>query len=736
MIKVGDKVRVREGVICGSSNGYFFSSEMMECKGREFIVLRKDRDVIKLDGLSRYAFVEEWLEKVDGGFELDDWVVIKDFDEMSAKYGMSSGYDSYIRTRFNFTKSMMRFCGKKATIMRIENDGGVTLLFDEVKLQNDSRRYSFSLDMIKPCTDERPVMEEDPTSFDFDKATQAAMKLFSDYKYLGANESVIRGIIKKAYDAKRNLRAIYRKHPKWNEDQQAIIFSEEFETGINKDDLSKSMGWFLTQLYERFKRDRRVDFDKKRYEELDLKIKFGRRYADDASCCEPYVMEAIKKQHDDLMDEYVQLIRKRDSITWNSTVCCYLTIDDARELETLRQFCYRIMDAETNIIVDDDVMRYINELNKYWKTNGKTGQKLSRFMMKVFKHYGIDDIKIMKGVTHNGTEEMKDYGFNYYFAMFGDAINPLHIKKYTVISVNPLDYWTMSFGKNWSSCHTIDKLNVRKANSSHYHGSSSSGTESYMLDDCTSLFYTVDNDYVGEMWKANKDRRMNFHVAKDGRFMIFGRLYPDGRDGGETGLAAQFRNTMQKVLAECIGENNLWKVEKGTVGDYAYTVGTNYADYHNYSDTGMCYISGGEKQPLLIGRYPICPNCGERHGNLESVFCGKHHKMDVKKCAHCGDIIDDEADAIFCEDNGCWYCGGDCAFEHGVHYCEDDERWHTDDQCCSDSHDGLFYHDSSLMISVGGQYFYRTVRNMEADGWVRRPDGGFTSIWRRPQMSF
>ena len=54
------------------------------------------------------------------------------------------------------------------------------------------------------------------------------------------------------------------------------------------------------------------------------------------------------------------------------------------------------------------------------------------------------------------------------FAKYADSINPIKVKRHTVLSVHPIDYYTMSFGNSWTSCH---------CSASRCTGRDSSGTE-------------------------------------------------------------------------------------------------------------------------------------------------------------------------------------------------------------------------------------------------------------------
>lgn len=122
-----------------------------------------------------------------------------------------------------------------------------------------------------------------------------------------------------------------------------------------------------------------------------------------------------------------------------------------------------------------------NDLNAICPSiHAHKGQKMSRVVNKLLSYIGYDKLP----------------AYNSAFAKYADALNPLQITRHTVLSVNPLDYLTMSFGNSWASCHTIDKENKRGMPNS-YEGMYSSGTVSYMLDSPSMVFYTVDASYKG-----------------------------------------------------------------------------------------------------------------------------------------------------------------------------------------------------------------------------------------------
>ena len=234
-----------------------------------------------------------------------------------------------------------------------------------------------------------------------------------------------------------------------------------------------------------------------------------------------------------------------------------------------------------------------------------SGQKTSRVVNKICKHLGYD----------------KHEEYNRKFAAYSDAINPLSIVRHTVISLNPIDYLTMSFGNSWASCHTIDKLNRRNCDNS-YQGCNSSGTMSYMLDGTSAVYYTVSKDYEGkEYYFQDKITRQMFFYGEDK--LIQGRLYPQGEDGA-TDKYTQVRNIVQKVYADILGIPNLWKLTKGTseASKYIYSHGTHYRDYNHFSSCTLSIIQDSENgNSIDVGADPICIECGCRHQIEENINC-------------------------------------------------------------------------------------------------------------------
>jgi len=211
------------------------------------------------------------------------------------------------------------------------------------------------------------------------------------------------------------------------------------------------------------------------------------------------------------------------------------------------------------------------------------GMKTSRAFNKMCAVYGID--KLPK--------------YNKLFAEYADMVSGLKRKMKFFLSLNPLDYLTMSFGVNWSSCHSIKT-----------HGGWCSGTLSYMLDN-TSIITYVHNEIPTDIEEGKIYREM-FHL-ENGK-LIQSRIYPQGNDGA-TDLYQTFREFVQKELASLLGVANSWVRKSNRCSENIESIGTHYRDYNNNSSCNATYLKSMEAQAknaiVTVGHNRICPYCGE-----------------------------------------------------------------------------------------------------------------------------
>lgn len=245
------------------------------------------------------------------------------------------------------------------------------------------------------------------------------------------------------------------------------------------------------------------------------------------------------------------------------------------------------------------------------------GMRTSRAFNRACSYYGVDKLP----------------NYNRLFAQYADMVSGLKRKVKFYISLNPLDYLTMSFGNSWSSCHTIDKANERNMPNS-YRGQYCGGTMSYMLDH-TSIITFVHNREM-ENYEEGKIYRNMFHY--DNGTLIQGRIYPQGNDGA-TDLYKEFRGIVQEEFSKLLGLNrNDWVRRTCDCSENTASYGVHYADYIHFRECNASYpreMPGAANNVVAIGHERICVNCGctmddedDDSGYLTHADCGSINEED------------------------------------------------------------------------------------------------------------
>lgn len=492
------------------------------------------------------------------------------------------------------------------------------------------------------------VQKETPTTEMLDALTNEGMDLLTSMEIYHEDRYVVRDIMKKAYENKTALRNVLRNHPKWNEEKQMVVFSANYDREFDQEAIY-NFAWWLSENMQTYNR-----------------IVIGAPDIDE----EKEVVEVLESWGytlDDVYDHGVIIIygaaRKycidngyRTDYTAREFLDKKETIKTALDANTILSFFKEIHTPFFNEDYDRWIER-VNEIDDRFRL--RNNMKASKAILKICRTLGWD--KLGGTYTDHRTGAERKY-FDQKYTELADAISPLTITRYTLISINPIDFWTMSFGDSWSSCHTINKEGVGDIgyNGDNYSGCYSSGTESYMLDETSLVFYTVDKTYDGiDFELQGKHNRCMFHIGEDK--IVQGRVYPQGNDGA-TDLYRNIREIMQKVWADAANIPNLWKNVKGTseCGDVTSHIGTHYKDVLCYSDCNVSYHGEKNFKKIVIGHNPICPCCGKEHYNQEAIECEDCFD-ETAECACCGYRYDRE-DMI--EIDGEYYCD-ECTF-----YCE------------------------------------------------------------------
>lgn len=390
---------------------------------------------------------------------------------------------------------------------------------------------------------------------------------------------------------------------------------------------------------------------------------------------------------------------------------------------------------------------YINNPEEVDRINGiaedcgigvraKLGMKFTKLITAFAKETGIEKIVDMRdasftdndGVFH---ERTKDFGWKKVQAEIGDALNVLEVKSPMYLSVNPIDILTMSCGDTWSSCHYVGAgMNWRNIDHT-YSGCYSGGNIGYIKDAVTLIGFTTKEGIDPDNWEAGKSHRAMF--AYENGILYQGRVYPDGRDGGDDTISATMRNFAQKIIADGLGENNIWTLKRGAEYTREHVKAGDgyigYRDWQSCEDGNVSFLQSeitNMDHIIFVGTYTVCPCCGEIHYNEKCVLCDHCWGNYDEVCPICGDEIylENNEDYVRCEDNDIVYCCSSCAERAGVHYCEDDELYHNEDYCSQDAHDNCWYYYEGDSIYTSDGNWYHSMENAIDDGYEYAQDEG------------
>jgi hypothetical protein len=320
--------------------------------------------------------------------------------------------------------------------------------------------------------------------------------------------------------------------------------------------------------------------------------------------------------------------------------------------EFIKSIHSQFFDEDMKNLIDE-----VNSLNENFKL--RTNMKASKAIGKICREEGWDKLE----------------GFNQKYAKLCDCLSPLKIRRHTVISLNPIDFLLMSNGNSWNSCHYIG--------TSDDAGCYSSGTISYMLDEYSFLFYTVDASYDGnQIEREPKIQRQVFGYSDETIIQL--RLYPQDNDYGAKTVYEDIRAIVQKVIADCLDKPNLWIKSSKDVEQVAVKgIGaTCYPDWRKSNPGGEhCTMSIHKERQnekalpqFVFGAKPICIFCGDRHSCDENISCCDGED-NYRYCTECGERI--YIDDVYWvegryEDHP--YC------ENCVTYCEDCNEYRPNDE--------------------------------------------------------
>lgn len=437
------------------------------------------------------------------------------------------------------------------------------------------------------------------------------MKELLEKFHYNPTDEALNKIIDEWRTNKADLIRLFEKHPNYNGRFQ-ITFDYDFDRELDRVGVCNFIRWLDSkEVQNNFKKEIKIgDYT---YEEIFEELEFLNKIQNVFNYTSRIetVNNSTRSEWTDVLNLYKELDREYKNNAYIDFTSAY-----DKNLYEIKKKIDKLSDCLSRIINDRNAFeQFVNEHTMYYFrnycefANVRVGQRLSRSVNKVLTDLGVNVLE----------------SYNREFAKFADSTNPLKIRRHTILSIHPVDYYTMSFGNSWSSCHTIDKRNDRGIDSENaYRGCNSSGTESYMLDGTSCIFYTVDAGSDGTCLELDdKINRCMFHYYDSQ--LVQGRVYPQSNDNGAKTLYKDIREIVQKIFADILGVPNMWTNKSGIseCDKVIISKGTHYRDYLNFDNCNVSTLKDGKDEHdfIVIGHNPICPNCGDEHNDRESVEC-------------------------------------------------------------------------------------------------------------------
>ncbi len=497
-------------------------------------------------------------------------------DRVVVKEGLGTNSENY---RYGYRYGMEHFNGRVVTITNVrdysnvENDAIYCIEEDEGRFYWGSADFVGMADGTTPTTQPTNILtkadikEKWGQYCDTDKLVDDMMALLTKYRHRNTEHGVCT-MLNEYFTNKKDLIELFLESDHYMGDMR-IMIDIELERENSASDIWDFCDSFYTDVGASKLLLKYKDEDGKK---IDDYLRTGVKCITAKDLMKPEVIAKLKKAKD------AQSKFAADGATIES---------HANENE-----CYNAVRKFRAVSLSTISKEFSDCMDEKYKV--REGMKTSRAFNRVCGFYGID--KLPK--------------YNKLFAKYADMVSGLKRKLKFFISVNPIDYLTMSFGVNWASCHTIDKENRRGMNNA-YSGMYCGGTVSYMLDS-TSIITFVHDHVPTDFANDGKIYRCMFHYGKD--ILVQGRIYPQGHDG-QTDLYKVFRNHMQDVLTPLLNlTDSTWrKKEDGCVNDNVQSYGVHYRDYTTFEDCNVSYPrerSESRDNVIDIGHSGICANCG------------------------------------------------------------------------------------------------------------------------------
>lgn len=273
-----------------------------------------------------------------------------------------------------------------------------------------------------------------------------------------------------------------------------------------------------------------------------------------------------------------------------------------------------------------------NYTYSYWYHQAKLrqGQKHSKVILKLIdiicNQFGFDYVKAIYTLDETckirlpkgGFKESNDHNWEQLKAKICDALLPLEVDQTFYISLNPLDYLTMSHGDGWESCHSL-------RDDGCYH----SATVTMLSDPSTVIVYTLSNNPENRFWDYDKQTRQIVSIADD-LDGIFQQVFYPSKTTNDTEVIKKY---LQEIISEYKQSSEKWIKSNYRNENIKCREYLGYTDWNNGKESTLTKISGSSPK-FVIGK--SVPYLDEATATLSSTSRLSHYSWVV--CNGCGKI--------------------------------------------------------------------------------------------------
>lgn len=234
--------------------------------------------------------------------------------------------------------------------------------------------------------------------------------------------------------------------------------------------------------------------------------------------------------------------------------------------------------------------QYLNLINPSFTF--QQGQRSSRVLRKIFAFMYLD----------------KHPDFEKLFAKISDCLSVKSLKRKAVLSVNPMDFLTMSNGNSWSTCVCLKP--TQNYDGYEYQGKHRAGILSHLTDNTSCIFYTLDRR-TGDnpIWHIPKlTRQIIFY---DYPHIVHERIYPKNVEynTGENNPYNVYAEIVRNIFAKCENRENRW-YENNTI-IHLNLDSFMYPDWKHY--TSLRFKNPNSEKTtntVSVGGKAYCIHCG------------------------------------------------------------------------------------------------------------------------------